>query len=826
MSDAQRPTGQEIQEIEDTSDEGYVGEEFNRREDDRLVRGEGKFMDDFEPTANLHHLGILRSPLAHGNIESIDTSNAEARNNVKRVITGEDIAERMDPFTVGVQNPPDYYPMAVDRVRYDGEPVAAVVATSKYAAQDALEEINVEYERLDPVTDELEAIEDDAPQLHEGGNLANDRTLKYGPIEEAFEEADHVVETEFEFPRYTSAPLETYGVIADYDHGTDSATVWSNFQGPFTMHPVVANALDLSENDLHFKVPADNGGSFGIKAHVYPYIALLVVASEVAEVPIKWIESRRDHLRASGCHTDRTQRMRGAVSDDGDILGVWTELYDNFGAYIRPPEPGNTFRPLANYVNTYDFDAFGGDFYAVQTNKCPAGLNRGYGCHQYYFGLERLVDQMAQTVGMDPTTFRKHNFVDSEAFPYETPTGGEYDSGRYADALARAKELFDYEEYIERREQAREEDRYLGIGCAAIIDPSASNMGYISVAIPPEERKKGYPKSGAISSVTIMIQPDASIVVELDSAPNGQGHETTTTQIVADELGIDPESVNVIAGMNTNEKGWSVSSGTYSSRFGSVGHSAVKKASEKVGDKMRDIAAHLLDTVPEEIELTDGRAYAPNGDSASVRKIAGTAHWNPDLLPEGVQPGIREHYTFSMGNSTSINEDDTINSSGTYGYGVQLVAVEVNETTGEIDVLDYVAVHDCGTIVNPQIVDGQIKGGIFHGFAGSLYEELEYDDSGTLQTDTFMDYKVPTAKEAPEIDLDHLETPSPKTPLGSKGTGEAGTEAAPAVIGNAVNDALAPAGVEITSLPLRPQRVWSLLHNAEGANTGEVNADD
>jgi 2-furoyl-CoA dehydrogenase large subunit len=798
----------------DTDASGYVGEPVDRREDDRLVRGEGRFMDDLEPS-NTHHLAILRSPMAHAEIESIDAKAAEARDTVRCVLTGNDVADRMDPFAVGVQSPPDYYPIAVDKVRYDGEPVAVVVAEDKYAAQDALQDVTVDYDRLDHVLDEVAATDEDAPRLHAEGNVANHRTLEYGPLDDAFADADHVVESEFEFPRYTSSPLETYGVIADYDPGRDTAKVWSNFQGPFTMHPVVAGALGMSESDLQFKVPADNGGSFGIKANVYPYIALAVVASQVAGVPVKWIESRREHLQASGCHTDRTQRMQGAVSNDGDILGVRVELYDNFGAYVRAPEPGNTFRPLGNFVNTYDFDAFGGEFYAVQTNKCPAGLNRGYGCHQYYFGLERLVDQMADAVGMDPTQFRDRNFVDEEQFPYETPTGGEYDSGRYSAALARAKELFDYESYRERQDAARTDGRYIGIGCAAVVDPSASNMGYLSVAMPPEERAGGHPKSGALSSVTLMVQPDASIVIELDSAPNGQGHETTTSQIVADELGVDPEDINVIAGMDTNEKAWSVSSGTYSSRFGSVGHSAVLGASEGVARKMKRIAGHLLDTDPAKVTLEDGRAVVPSRDSVSIREIAGTAHWNPDALPEDEQPGIREQYTFSMAGSKPIGEDDRINSSGTYGYGVQLAAVEVNETTGDVEVLDYVAVHDCGTIVNPKIVTGQIEGGIFHGLAGTFYEELAYDETGTLQTDTFMDYAVPTAKEAVDLDLDHLETPSPKTPLGSKGTGEAGTEGAPAVLANAVNDALSPAGIEITSLPLRPQDVWAMLDDAE-----------
>ncbi|GAA0217077.1 MULTISPECIES: xanthine dehydrogenase family protein molybdopterin-binding subunit [Halobaculum] len=809
------------EESEADADSTAVGEPMGRREDDRLLRGEGKYMDDFEPTSNLHHVAFLRSPVAHGEIDDIDTTAAERREDVTCVLTGADIAEQMDPFAVGVQNPPEYYPLAVDKVRYDGEPVAMVVATTKYGATDALEDIVVDYTRLDPVTDELEALDDDSPQIHPSGNCANYRELEYGPVDEAFERADHVVEREFEFPRYTSAPMETYGVIAEYDTARDGATVWSNFQGPFTMHPVVAGALGMSEADLQFKVPSDSGGSFGVKAHIYPYIAAAVIASREAGAPVKWIESRREHLQASACHTDRTQRMRGAVSEEGDILGVWVDLYDNFGAYVRAPEPGNTFRPLGNYVNAYDFDAFGGEFRAVQTNKCPAGLNRGYGCHQYYFGLERLIDCMADVVGMDPTAFRERNFIDEDEFPYRTPTGGEYDSGRYSKALQRAKELFEYEDYLGRRDRARANNRYIGIGCAAIIDPSASNMGYVSVALPPEEREKGHPKSGAVSAVTMMVQPDASIVVELDSAPSGQGHETTASQIAADELGVDPEAITVVSGMDTSEKAWSVSSGSYSSRFATVGHSAVKNASEQIAEQMRRIAAVILDVDPVMISLEDGRAHGPDGGAISIREIAGTAHWNPSKLPDNIEPGLRTQHTFSMDDSRPIDEDDRINSSGSYGYGVQLVAVEVNKTTGEIDILDYVAVHDCGTIVNPKIVDGQVEGGIFHGLAGSLYEELRYDDSGTLQTDTFMDYAVPTAKEAPDVTTDHIETPSPKTPMGSKGTGEAGTEGAPAAIANAVNDALDPLGVEITSLPLKPPRVWSLIEEAEGEKSSD-----
>lgn len=812
-----------VQREESEADEESknVGNTFLRREDDRLVRGEGKYMDDYEPSANLHHLVFLRSPHAHAEIDHIDISEAQQQDEVKQVLTGEDIVDWMDPFSVSVQDPPEYYPLAVDKVRYDGEPIAAVVATSKYAAKDAVEAITVEYSPLDPVLDEIEAIKDDAPQLHDSGNLANERTLEYGPLNEAFEKADHIVESEFEFPRYTSSPMETYGVIAEYDQTENTATVWSNFQGPFSLHPLVAKALRMSQNDLQFKVPADSGGSFGVKAHIYPYIAVIILASQQAGVPVKWIESRREHLQASACHTDRTQRMRGAVSDDGEILGVWVDLYDNVGAYARAPEPGNTFRPIGNYVNTYDFDAFGGNFYAIQTNKCPSGLNRGYGCHQYYFGFERLVDQMAEAVDMDPTIFREQNFIDSDEFPYDTPTGGKYDSGRYADALDKAKELFDYDGYLEHRAQAREEDRYVGIGCSAVIDPSASNMGYVDTAIPPEERAKAYPKSGAVSMVTIMVQSDASVVVELDSAPSGQGHETTTTQIVADELGVPPEQIRVIAGMDTNEKAWSISSGSYSSRFGSMGHSAIKKASEEVAAQMRRVAADILDESPDDIEMAEGRAHGPNGESVSVRQIAGTTHWNVAALPDDVEPGLQTTHTFSMSESTPIDEDDMMNSSGVYGYAIQLVAVEVDAATGEVNVLDYVSVSDCGTIVNPQIVDGQIVGGIFHGFAGALYEELEYDDDGTFQSDSYLNYVVPTAKEAPKIRSEHIETPSPKTPLGSKGTGEVGTEGAPAAIANAVNDALDPAGIEITSLPLRSRQVWSLLNGAGS----EQNAD-
>lgn len=802
---------QETEEVQEQA--GYVGREMRRVEDDRLVTGQGGYIDDLEPVRNIHHLAILRSPHAHARIERIETAEAEALSGVKTVLTGADVSARTRSFPVTVQNPPeDYYSMAVDRVRYAGEPVAAVVADDKYRARDALEYIDVSYDRLDPVIDPEAATEDDAPQLHEGGNVANHRELAFGDVDGVFEDADHVVSDRFEFPRFQTTPLETYGVIAD--HGLDdNFDIWANYQGPFSMNIVMSYALGLPENKLQIKVPADQGGSFGVKIAIYPYMVLCAVASEVAEVPVKWIESRTEHLQASSHHASRVQYIEGAVDDDGTIRGVRFTQYDDYGAYIRPPEPGATFRSMGNWQGAYDIDAIGADLYAVQTNKCPTGPNRGYSCQEHYFALEGLVDRMADVVGMDPADLRRRNLINDDQLPFESLTGGYYDSGKFEQAIEAGLEAIDYERVSERR---GDEDSYVGVGMATVIDPHVSNMGYMEVALPAEEReRRGRPKSGVGEMLTLKMGPDASVTVDLTTVPGGNSHETTARQIVADELSIDPSEITVSTGIDTGTDAWQIATGSYSSRFGSVGHKAVSEAAQDVRAQIEAVGAHLLDVDPTDATLVDGEVVSGTGDSVSLRRIAGTTYWNPTELPEHIEPKLATLKAVNLDTATAVTSEDKINTSSTYAFAGHFVVVEVDATTGATEILDYVTVHDSGRLVNPMVVRGQIEGGTFMGFANAMYESHEYDSVGNLQTDTLMDYKMPTAKEAPQYRQKHFETPSPLTGMGSKGVGEAGTMTAIPALANAVRDALSDTDAETNVLPLNQRRVWEELYAGE-----------
>lgn len=809
---AAQPAESEEAEIETEEREPYVGTEMKRVEDNRLLTGRGRFIDDMEPTPNIHHMAILRSPHAHAKVEDIDVSAALDLDGVKEVITGEDVAEETNPFPVTVENPPnDYYSMAVDRVRYNGEPVAVVVAESKYRAQDALEHVKVTYERLDLVMDPEEAAEDDAPQLHEAGNVATHRDLHYGDTDEAFQEADHVVSRRFEFPRTAAPPLETYGLVAEWDDSSEVLDLWANYQGPLSMNAVMSRALALPENKMRIKIPADQGGGFGVKTSIYPYMVLAAVASMKAEVPVKWIESRQEHLQAASHHASRVQYMEGAVDDDGTIRGVRFRQYDDYGAYIRPPEPGASFRSIGNWQGAYDIDGLSAEIYAVQTNKCPTGPNRGYSCHPHYFALEGIVDEMADEIGLDPAELRRRNLIDADAFPFNSLTGGQYDSGDYRRAFETGLEEVDYES---RKEESGDTgDSYVGIGMSVVVDPHVSNMGYLEVARPAEDRS--LPKSGASEIVTLIMGLDGSVKVDLTSLPEGHGHETTASQIVADELEIDPSDIEVNTGIDTGTQAWEISTGTYSSRFGSIGHKAISEAAKDVRSQIERIGAHLLGVDPSEATLTDGDVAAVNGDSVSLGRVAGTTYWNPSELPDDVEPKLATMKAVKLDTAQPVTDDDKMNSSQTYAFAGHFVVVEIDKETGEIDILDYVAVHDSGTIVNPMIVRGQIEGGALMGYANVLYEYHEYDDVGNLQTDTLMDYGMPTVKEAPQYRQKHLETPSPLTGIGSKGVGESATMAAIPALANAIQDAVREEGVEIDTLPLNPDRMWQTLQSSD-----------
>lgn len=799
---------------------GWVGKSVPRFEDGRLLTGRGKYIDDL-PFPNAAHCAIVRSPHAHARIRRIDYSEALKLPGVLAVLTGEDIREHTNPFSVVSNVEAPYYSLAVDKARYAGEPVAVIVADDRYIAEDAMELIDVDYEPLDVVLDPEEAAKDGAILLHEaaGTNVAVHRDLKYGDPDAAFAEADHVIGLRLMFPKYSSTPMETFGVVAEYEPTSGQMTIWSNLHGPFIMHPIVSMALNVPEHKLRFICPADVGGGFGIKTSIFPYLVLMAAVARKTGRQVKWIEDRSEHLLSSSSGTDRVAYMELAVSNDGIFQAMRARIYDNVGGYIRSPEPGCVFRSLANFLGPYAMKHLHLDAHVVMTNKSPTGPNRGYGCQHLYFNIERVVDEVASRLDIDPAELRRKNLLAADVFPYETPTGGVYDSGDYPGGLAEALRLADYEGLLEERKRAQAEGRLFGVGIALCVDPSVSNMGYVNVGYERETRKRASfaPKSGAAETASVRFDPLGKVIVTINSVPQGQGHETIVAQIVADELGLTPDDIHVVAEFDTDTRVWNISSGSYSSRFASVGTSAVAMAGREVRKKLLELAANQLEAAVDDLEIADGKVFVRGypDRSLSVRRVAGSAHWDTEAMPEGMQPGLHSTYTYNMPNVKAVDDQDRINSSNTYGFVADVVAVEIDRDTGKIDIKKYVTVHDAGRILNPMIAEGQLYGAAMHGIAGAIYEELAYDESGQLVTGSFMDYLCPTAMEGPELIIGHVNVPSPLTTLGSKGMGESITESAPAAIANAVNNALEPLGKKITRLPLPPSYVWHLIHDKE-----------
>jgi 2-furoyl-CoA dehydrogenase large subunit len=799
---------------------------MKRVEDPHLLTGRGNYLDD-HAFPGVHHAAIVRSPHAHARILSYDSTEALAMPGVVGVVTGADVAERTKPFGVGVTTPVRYFCAATDKVRFVGEPVAVVVAPDRYTAEDAAERVKVRYDLLPAVVDPERALEPEAPVLHEavGNNLAAHRRLVYGDPDGAFRDAEIVIRERFRFPKYGSTPIETYAVVARWNPFDGILTIWSNFMGPFIMHPLVARVLQLPENRLRFIVPPDIGGSYGIKTSIYPYLALIGLAAMKTGVTVKWIEDRREHLLASSSGTDRVAYREVAAQRDGTVLGMRYRWYDNVGGYVRSPEPGCSFRPLGNYVGAYRFQHLEVDASVVMTNKSLTGPNRGYACGHLYFETERMMDLLADQVGIDPAEVRRRNLIPAAWFPYRTPTGGLYDSGDFETTLDRALQAARYDELKAMRTRARAEGRYVGIGIALAVDPSVSNMGYVATALDPQFRAKPeyLPKSGAVEACAVKIDPLGQVIAVMGTTPQGQGHQTVVAQILADELGVDPTDITVVDEMDTFTRVWSISSGTYSSRFGSVGTSAVALAARKLKAKLVAYAAHLMDLPADQLELRDGavRLKTGKGPFYTIKDLAGRAHWNTESLPDDMEPGLAATALFGFTEARAVDQADRVNSSNTYGFIAEVMAVEVDPETAEITILRYVTVHDAGTIINPMIAEGQIYGGALHGLGGALYEELAYDENGQCLTASFMDYVVPSAGEAPKIDIAHVVSPSPLTPLGSKGLGESSSMTVPAVIANAVSDALKPLGVSITELPMTPARLWAQIRTARETPKGK-----
>jgi 2-furoyl-CoA dehydrogenase large subunit len=787
-----------------------------RIEDPRLLTGRGRYVDDLPVGSRTIHAAILRSPHAHAGIVAIDVSPALAVEGVVAAYTGADIATVLDAFPNIVRSAPPYRATAIEKVRYVGEPVAIVLARDRYMAEDGVSAIEIEYNPLPAVVDPERACGDAAPLLHEelGTNVVWENRYRYGDTDRAFAEADLIVEVSLKFPKYNSTPLETYGVIAEYLPETDGYQIHGNFQGPFSLLPVLARALRVPDSRIRLIIPQDIGGSFGNKAMLYPYMGLIAACARLSRRPVKWVEDRAEHLLASASGTDRHSILKAAVSRDGRIHAIRMAILENVGAYLRAPEPSCVMRSLTTFSGPYRIES--GDINArcVMTNKLPTGLNRGYGGQQYIYSLERLVDRVASATGLDRTEVRRRNFLKRHEFPYRTTTGSYYDSGDYDACLDKALDYIKREKWEQLRDTLRSRGRLAGIGLATAVHSAASNIGYVTLALPPAERNKRHynTKSGTNDFAQIALDPTGRLRVQIGTAGTGQGHATTIAQVVAREFGVAISEVDVIDRIDTDVTPWTITTGTYASRFSVVVVGAAHRAARRFAGNLLAFAASLLETDADSLEIADGVIRVKNTNrSLSLRQLAGAAQWNRGEIPASVDVQLQVSECYAAPNLRAPDSENRINAAVTYGFMADLAFVEIDPQTCITRVLHYVAVHDVGRAINPQLIRGQIAGGIVHGIGGALYEHCDYDESGQMLSASFMDYLCSTAVEAPAMSVDHFEAPSPFTTFGAKGCGENSAMSAPAAVASAVEDALSAHGIEITELPATPTSIWRAL---------------
>jgi 2-furoyl-CoA dehydrogenase large subunit len=670
----------------------------------------------------------------------------------------------------------------------------------------------VVYRRLEPVVDPLEAAKPDAPLIHEeaGSNVMSSREFRYGDPDKAFAEADHVVDLTIDFPRSSHTPIEGFVVLADYHPAEGVYDVVANFQGPFSVHPVMSRALRVTDTKLRLRTPAYSGGGFGVKVGIFPHIVLMAVAARMVGKPVKWVEDRYEHLAAATMAPNRIIRLEAAAMKDGTVTAFRFDQLDDYGAHVRAPMPGPLYRMHGVMTGAYKIANLVIVNRLVMTNKCPAGMVRGFGGPQIFYAIERVMHRVAVELGLDPLEVMRRNLVPGADMPYKAAAGAELDSGDYPRALEIAEKDGRLAEILGRRDAARAEGRIYGIGYAAVVEPTQSNMGYLSNVLTKEERAIRGAQNGATSMSTVNIDPFGGVSLTADTTPQGQGHATILSQIVADQLGLGMADITCNMEMDTQKDPWSIAAGNYACRFTSGTAVATHLAAKAMREKLARIAAQKLNVQPDQIEFDDGKIFARDNPEnvLSFHRVAGTAHWSPAELPDGMAPGLSEKGVWSPPQLAPPDDDDRINTALTYGFNFDFCGIEIDRDTAELRIDHYVTIHDAGRLLNPMIADGQLYGSYTHGLAEGLYEEFIYGDDGSFKSGTFADYLVPTAYEVPEPIVLHMESPSPLTPLGAKGIAEGNCMSTPVCLANAVCDAL---GIENIKLPLTPEKLSEIM---------------
>ncbi len=781
----------------------YVGTPVKRVEDPKFITGKGSYLDDIK-LPGMTYAAILHSPHAHARIKSIDTSKAEAMPGVLAVFTGRDMADvNALPCAWqagGVQNNvATPRPLEVDEVHYVGDAVAVVIAEDRYTAEDALGLIEVEYEPLPAVVDPEEATKEGAPQLH--AQAPNNICMYWtagnrDATEAALSQAEVRVQQKLINQRLIPTAMETRGAIGSYNPATGEYTLWLTSQAPHVMKLLLAAfVLNVPENKIRVIAP-DVGGGFGSKIFCYSDMAIVAWASKQVGRPVKYVEDRRENYMWTTHGRDHVTYAEIAGTRDGKITALKVKTYANLGAYLSTAAPGIPTTLYGRMITgVYKIPNAFVEVYGVYTNTAMVDAYRGAGRPEATYLIERMIDLFAREIGMDPAEVRRLNFVPPDEFPYRNPVGMlPYDSGEYEKALNKALEVSGYWEFRQQQEEARKQGRYLGIGLSSYVEvcglaPSA----WIGL--------NGEGWGAALwESANVKVHLTGKVVVTTGTLPHGQGHDTTFAQIVADELGVPLEDVIVEHG---DTQGTPFGYGTYGSRSLAVGGVAIYKAVEKIKQKAKKIAAHMLEAAEEDIVFQDGKFMVRGAPESgkTIQEIALAAHLGYSL-PEGMEPYLDETTYFDPPNCT-------------FPFGTHVCMVEVMPDTGEVKLLGYVAVDDVGNVINPMIVDGQLHGGIVQGMAQALWEHGVYDENGQLVTGTLMDYAIPKASMVPDFKLERTVTTTPVNPLCVKGAGEAGTIAATPAVVNAVMDALAPFGIRHIDMPLTPERIWRSIHSQE-----------
>ncbi len=790
----------------------WFGAPVQRKEDPRLLRGRGTYVDDIDLPEMLH-AAILRSTHAHARILHIDVSAARSLPGVHLVLTADDLGNVLEPSPLLVPHaaltqPRTQLPLARDTVHYVGEAVAMVVADSRYVAEDALDLIEVEYEPL-PVVSSLEiAASEDAPLVHDDvpGNVAAHLVQTVGDPDGVFDSAPHVIREKMVMDRGAAMPMECRGVLARWEAQEGMLTCWISTQGPIPIRNGLAAIFGLPEHKVRVVAP-DVGGGFGTKIMMfYPEEILVPFAAIQLGRPVKWIEDRREHFISANQERSQIHEVEYAFDDQGHLLAVRDRFLHDTGAYT----PYGIIVPIitaCTLPGPYRLKNYYSEFTVLYTNKVPVSPYRGAGRPHAVFVMERIMDGIARKLQLDRLEVRSRNFIQPDEFPWDVglvyQDGGptKYDSGNYPAALEKIREMLEYDSFAERQEQARKQGRYIGVGVGCYVE--GTGIG---------------PYEGAM----VRVESDGRVYVSTGVTSQGQAHYTTFAQIVADQLGVDPKDVLVTTG-DTQAFYWGV--GTYASRAATVAGSAVHMAAVKVREKARQVAADLFEASPDDIELVDGKvfvkdaphraltlgqvaisanplrySYGENARQLMSMKLAGPRP-GPALPAERGSPGLEATGFYSPPH-------------GSFASGIHGAIIEVDPTTGDVKFLKYVAVHDCGRVINPVVVEGQVHGGVAQGIGGAFFERLVYDEEGQLTNASFMDYLLPTAAEIPPLLVEHIETPSPLNPIGVKGAGEAGVIPVPALFASALDDALAPFGIRILEMPLHPCRLYELLQEA------------